>query len=55
MGTFLTTIGEVITALMTQIGNVFGLLTSTVALQILFGIFMLGAGIGLVRRIMGAF
>lgn len=55
MTAFLTTIGEVVTALVGYFGDIFGLVETEVALQVLFGIFICGAAVGLVRRIMGAF
>ncbi len=53
LATFLTNIGSVVTTLTGMFGNVLGLFATEPILLIPTGIFVIGAVIGLVKRLIG--
>lgn len=52
LSAFLTSLGTIITALVGNITTVLGLFTTTEVLAIVFGIFVIGACIGLGMRVL---
>ena len=55
MAALITAIGDVATALFGHVGTVLGMVSTEPVLQIGLGIFVVGASVGLVTRIIRAF